>query len=60
MQEIVLTSTKATKMAPTMTKAELRTAHKMSERDRPPTAVNFSMSCNEGRRGQRSRNIIRM
>lgn len=31
-------------MAPTMTKAEFRSAHRSREMDRPPSSVNFSMS----------------
>jgi hypothetical protein len=42
--ELLLTSKKATMMAPTITKAEFRTAHRMREMDRPPPAVNFSIS----------------
>lgn len=40
----LITSKNATMMAPTMTKAELRTAHRMREMDSPPGSVNFSIS----------------
>lgn len=40
----IFTSKNATMMAPTMTKAELRTAQRMREMDSPPGSVNFSIS----------------
>lgn len=40
----MLTSIKATMMAPTITNAEFSTAHNIREMDRPPTSVNFSIS----------------
>lgn len=51
-----LTSKKATMMAPTMTKAQLRRAQRMREIERPPTSVNFSISM----RGQRSRKDLQL
>lgn len=39
-----LTSKKATRMDPTMTKEKFRTAQRMREMDSPPTSVNLSIS----------------
>lgn len=43
-------------MAPTMTKAELRTAQRIREIDRPPTSVNLSISVS----GQKSRKDLQI